>query len=129
MDWQALWICLDTDETTILSSVPIGFHKDEIGKNGRFRGITFNGRYRPKGRWIYKYSDHHDAGMLCIEFAAGYGSLRRHSFMQITEAEDVFELLKKEDPIYQNESLWSEGTMPHQNENTVFLQKWRRPNA
>ena len=122
MAWQGVWISTDDDDK-VLASIPITLHKEEISRNGRFKGITFNGRYRGYGRWVYTYVD--DTGILMVEFASGSGPLRRHVLVQMTD--DVFELMKTDHPLYSDENLWSTGSRLHTNETSVFLLKWSRP--
>ena len=108
-----------------VSSTPITLHKEKTGPKGRFQGITFNGKFRPWGRWFYLYDEFSDKGYMFIEFAAGSGYPRRHAFSQLDD--DVFELLAADswDDVYYNEALWSPKSKPHTNTGMVLLQKDR----
>ena len=112
----------------VLKSIPIVLHKDEIycEDDRFFKGVTFNGKYRAYGRWMYAYAvGCMSMPLLLIEFAAGRGCTRRHVLVQITD--DVFELANTDHPIYMDTKLWSSCSKPHWNDTKVFLQKWSRP--
>ena len=117
---QGVWLILKGQEEMELEcSLPIKLHKDrEDDKNGGFHGITFNGRYRPYGRWMYVYDN---PPKLLIEFAAGKGALRCHAFEQT--GDDKFLLAGKDHPWY-NHSWWSSRSYLHTNEKPVVFWKW-----
>ena len=117
---QGVWLILKGQEEMELEcSLPIKLHKDrEDDKNGGFHGITFNGRYRPYGRWMYVYDN---PPKLLIEFAAGKGALRCHAFEQT--GDDKFLLAGKDHPWY-NHGWWSSYSCIHTNEKPVVFWKW-----
>ena len=114
---RGVWLILKEEEMD--SSLPIKLHKDrEDDKNGGFHGLTFNGRYRPYGRWMYVYAN---PPYLLIEFAAGKAPLRRHAFEQT--GDDKFLLAAKDNPWYKHD-WWSSDSCIHTNEDTVVFWKW-----
>ena len=104
-------------------AIPILLHKGKIGPKGRSQGITFGGKFRGWGRWLYLYDEGSDKGYMFLEFAAGSGYPRRHAFSQLDD--DVFELIHADswDDVYYNEALWSPKSKPHTNTDRVLLQK------
>ena len=125
---QYVWQCFDPDEKEkTVAANPIILHKEHIGPKGRYQGVTSNGKYRAYGRWIYIFDENNGTGWMFIEFAAGSGNPRRHVFSQCDD--DVFELIPAdaENPLYNNEELWSQWSELHTNTGMVLLQKAKIP--
>ena len=121
---QSVWQCFDPDEKEkTVAAIPIILHKEHIGPKGRYKGVTFNGKYRAYGRWIYIFDENNGTGWMFIEFAAGSGNPRRHVFSQCDD--DVFELIPAdaENTLYNNEEFWSQWSELHTNKGRVLLHK------
>ena len=117
-----VWQCFDKEK--IVAEIPIKLHKDGTGPRGRYRGVSFNGKYRSYGRWIYIYDEGTDCGYMFVEFAAGNTTPKRHVFSQcVDDDDDVFELIPADHPLYNNEEMWSQNSLVHTNQCMVHLRK------
>ena len=118
-----VWQCFDKEG--IVAETPIKLHKDAIGPKGRYQGVSFNGKYRSYGRWVYIYDEGTGTGWMFVEFAAGATTPTRHVFSQCVDDDDVFELVPSDNALYNNAELWSQKSVLHTNSGMVHLRKAR----